>query len=227
MPKWHLSAEEDYYRDPRRRPRFTFSAIDELLSPYDANLEQLMSSQDIRPDDFKKLNKGGIRTVGDVRKTGVDELTKSLGLHSSMRYALNSIIDSLPEPNAWARVVQNRLADPFRIRLHKDSVGVPPRWSEGNFQVEIEELESKGEGKKRRPFRIRIEGFDIDTSIMTLRPDQWKPGVASRWTELLDKAVKNDKTAFILGKERMITTHSVRAKQSVPLFVKLPYKPRV
>ena len=92
----HLSAEEDYCRDPRRRPRFTFSAIDELLSPYDANLEQLMSSQDIRPDDFKKLNRGGIRTVGDVRKTGVDELTKSLGLHSSMRYALNSICRFTP-----------------------------------------------------------------------------------------------------------------------------------
>ena len=63
-------------------------------------------------------------------------------------------------------------------------------WSDGHFQVEIEELESKAEGKKPRPFRIRIEGFDIDTSIMTLRPDQWSSGVASRWTELLDKAVK-------------------------------------
>ena len=188
----HLSAEEDYYRDPRRRPRFTFYAMDEQLPPDAFNLERLMSSQDIRPDDLKKLSKGGIRTVGHVRKTGVDELVKSLGLHSSMRYALNSILDSLPQPSAWARVAKNRVADPFRIRLHKDSVGVPPRWSEGNFQVEIEELESKGKGTKPKTysFRIRIEGFDPDTSMMTLRPDQWRPETASRWAELLDKAVK-------------------------------------
>ena len=211
----HLSAEEDYYRDPRRRPRFTFYAIDELLSPYDANLEQLMSSQDIRPDDLKKLNKGGIRTVGDVRKTGVDELTKSLGLHSSMRYALRSIIDSLPEPTAWARVVQNRVADPFRIRLNKNSVGVPPRWSDGHFQVEIEELESKAEGKKPRPFRIRIEGFDIDTSIMTLRPDQWSSGVASRWTELLDKAVKGTIKPHLHLREGADDYNTFRKSQAV------------
>ena len=190
----HLSAEEDYYRDPRRRPRFTFYAVDEKLPPDAFNLERLMSSQDIRPDDLKKLSKGGIKTVGHVRKTGINELIKSLGLHSSMRYALNSILDSLPQPSAWARVAKNRVADPFRIRLHKDSVGVPPRWSEGNFQVEIEELESKGKGTKPKtyPFRIRIEGFDPDTSMMTLRPDQWRPEVASRWAELLDEAVKGN-----------------------------------
>ena len=188
----HLSAEEDYYRDPRRRPRFTFYAVDEKLHPDNFNIERLMSSQDIRPDDLKKLSEGKIRTVGHVRKTGVDELVKSLGLHSSMRYALNSILDNLPQPSAWARVAKNTAADPFRIRLHKDSVGVPPRWSEGNFQVEIEELERKGKGKKPKTyqFRIRIEGFDPDTSIMTLRPDQWRPEVASKWSELLDKAVK-------------------------------------
>ena len=188
----HLSAEEDYYRDPRRRPRFTFYAVNEQLPPDNFNIERLMSSQDIRPDDLKKLSEGKVRTVGHVRKTGVDELVKSLGLHSSMRFALNSILESLPQPSAWSRVVKNITADPFRIRLHKDSFGVPPRWSEGNFQVEIEELERKGKGDnpKTYPFRIRIEGFDPDTSIMTLRPDQWRLEIASKWSELLDKAVK-------------------------------------
>ena len=75
----HLSAEEDFYRDPRRRPRFTFYAVDEQLPPDAFNLEWLMSSQDIRPDDLKKLSKGGIRNVGHVRKKGVNELVKSLG----------------------------------------------------------------------------------------------------------------------------------------------------
>ena len=42
----HLSAEEDYYRDPRRRPRFTFYAVDEQLPPDAFNLERLMSTQD-------------------------------------------------------------------------------------------------------------------------------------------------------------------------------------
>ena len=188
----HLSAEEDYYRDPRRRLRFTFHAVSEKLPPDNFNIERLMSSQDIRPDDLRQLSEGGVRTVGHIRKTGVDGLVKSLGLHSSMRYALNSILDNLPQPSAWTRVAKNIAADPFRIRLSNDSVGVPPRWSEGNFQVEIEELESKGKGDntKTYPFRIRIEGFDPDTLIMTLRPDQWSPEVASKWSELLDKAVK-------------------------------------
>ncbi len=213
----HLSAEEDYYRDPRRRPRFTFYAVDEQLPPDAFNLERLMSSQDIRPDDLKKLSKGGIRTVGHVRKTGVDELIKSLGLHSSMRYALNSILDSLPQPSAWARVAKNRVADPFRIRLHKDSVGVPPRWSEGNFQVEIEELESKGKGTKPKtyPFRIRIEGFDPDTSMMTLRPDQWRSEVASRWAELLDKAVKGNIKPHLHLREGADDYNTFRKSQAV------------
>ena len=163
----HLSAEEDYYRDPRRRPSFTFDAVDDQLPPDAFNLERLLSSQAIRPNDLKKLHDGGIRTVGHIRKTGVDELIKSLGLHSSMRDALKSILDTLPQPSAWARIVKNRVADPFRIHLHRDSVGIPPRWAEGNFQVEIEELEKKGKGGKSKshPFRIRVEGFDPDTSI--------------------------------------------------------------
>ena len=213
----HLSAEEDYYRDPRRRPRFTFYAVDEQIPPDAFNLERFMSSQDIRPDDLKKLSKGGIRTVGHVRKTGVDELVKSLGLHSSMRYALNSILDSLPQPSAWARVAKNRVTDPFRIRLHRGSVGVPPRWSEGNFQVEIEELESKGKGKKPKtyPFRIRIEGFDPDTSMMTLRPDQWRPEAASRWAELLDKAVKGTIKPHLHLREGADDYNTFRKSQAV------------
>ena len=218
----HLSAEEDYYRDPRRRPRFTFYAVDEQLSPDAFNLERLMSSQDIRPDDLKKLNGGGIRTVGHVRKTGVDELTKSLGLHSSMRYALNSILDSLPQPSAWARIVKKRVADPFRIRLHKDSVGTPPRWTEGNFQVEIEELgkKGKGENKKTNPFRIRVEGFNPDTSMMTLRPDQWRPEAASRWAELLDKAVKGNIKPRLHLREGADDYNTFRKSQAVGLLIR-------
>mgnify|MGYP001275994479 CR=1 FL=1 len=211
----HLSAEEDYYRDPRRRPRFTFKAVDEKLPPDDFNLEWLMSSQDIRPDDLKKLSKGGIRNVGHVRKKGVNELVKSLGLHSSMRYALNSILESLPQPSAWARVAKNRVADPFRIRLHKYSVGVPPRWSEGNFQVEIEELEIKGNRKKPKPFRIRIAGFDPDTSIMTLRPDQWSPEIASKWSQLLDKAVKGTIKSDLHLREGADDYNTFRKSQAV------------
>jgi len=191
--------------------------VDEKLPPDAFNLERLMSSQDIRPDDLKKLSKGGIKTVGHVRKTGINELIKSLGLHSSMRYALNSILDSLPQPSAWARVAKNRVADPFRIRLHKDSVGVPPRWSEGNFQVEIEELESKGKGTKPKtyPFRIRIEGFDPDTSMMTLRPDQWRPEVASRWAELLDEAVKGNVKPHLHLREGADDYNTFRKSQAV------------
>ena len=84
-----------------------------------------MSSQDIRPDDLKKLNKGGIRTVGDVRKTGVDELTKSLGLHSSMRFALRSIIvhsQNLPLGPELSRIGLQM----YFVSLGKNSVGVPP-----------------------------------------------------------------------------------------------------
>ena len=218
----HLSAEEDYYRDPRRRPRFTFYAVDEQIHPDAFNLERFMSSQDIRPDDLKKLSKGGIRTVGHVRKTGVDELVKSLGLHSSMRYALNSVLDSLPQPSAWARVTKNRVTDPFRIRLHKDSVGVPPRWSEGNFQVEIEELERKGKGTKPKTytFRIRIEGFDPDTYMMTLRPDQWRPEAASRWAELLDKAVKGTIKPHLHLREGADDYNTFRKSQAVDSLIR-------
>jgi hypothetical protein len=218
----HLSAEEDYYRDPRRRPRFTFYAVDEQLPPDAFNLERLLSSQDIRPDDLKKLNGNGIRTAGHVRKTGVDELVKSLGLHSSMRYALNSILDSLPQPSAWARVAKNRVADPFRIRLNKDSTGISPRWTEGNFQVEIEELESKSkEGKsKTYPFRIRVAGFDLDTSMMALRPDQWRPEVAAKWSELLDKAVKGNIKPHLHFREAADDYNTFRKSQAVGLLIR-------
>ena len=218
----HLSAEEDYYRDPRRRPIFTFYAVDEQLPPDAFNLERLLLSQDIRPDDLKKLNGGGIRTAGHVRKTGVDELVKSLGLHSSMRYALNSILDSLPLPSAWARVAKNRVADPFRIRLNKDSVGIPPRWTEGNFQVEIEELERKGKGERSKayPFRIRVEGFDSDTSMMTLRPDQWIPEVAAKWSELLDKASKRNIKPHLHFREAADDYNTFRKSQAVGLLIR-------
>ena len=73
-----------------------------------------------------------------------------------------------PRTYAWARVVQNRLRS-ISYPLEQEFCWGSTRWSDGHFQVEIEELESKAEGKKPRPFRIRIEGFDIDTSIMTLR----------------------------------------------------------
>jgi len=218
----HLSAEEDYYRDPRRRPIFTFYAVDDQLPPDAFNLERLLSSQDIRPDDLKKLNGDGIRIVGHVRKAGVNELVKSLGLHSSMRYALNSILDSLPLPSAWARVAKSRVADPFRIRLNKGSVGIPPRWTEGNFQVEIEELERKGKGERSKayPFRIRIEGFDPDTSMMSLRPDQWRPEVAAKWSELLDKAAKGNIKPHLHFREAADDYNTFRKSQAVGLLIR-------
>jgi SpoVK/Ycf46/Vps4 family AAA+-type ATPase len=173
-------------------------------------------------DDLKKLNSGGIRTVGHVRKAGVDEIIKSLGLHSSMRYALNRILDSLPQPSAWARVAKNRVADPFRIRLHRDSIGVPRHWAEGNFQVEIEELEKKGKGGKSKsnPFRIRVEGFDPNTSLMTLRPDQWKPEAAKEWCKLLDKAVKGDIKPHLHLREAANDYNTFRKSQAVRMLIK-------
>jgi len=218
----HLSAEEDYYRDPRRRPRFTFYVVDDQLHPDAFNLERLLLSQDIRPDDLKKLNGGGIRTAGHVRKTGVDELVKLLDLHHSMRYALNSILDSIPQPSAWARVTKNRFADPFRMRLNKGSVGIPPRWEEGNFQVEIEELERKGKGEKSKvyPFRIRVAGFDPDTSMMVLRPDQWRPEIAAKWSELLDKAAKGKIEPRLHFREAADDYNTFRKSQAVGLLIR-------
>jgi hypothetical protein len=218
----HLSAEEDYYRDPRRRPSFTFYAVNEKTSPDAFKLEGLLLSQDIRPDDLKKLNSGGIRTLGQVRKAGVDSLVTSLGLHTSMRYALTSILESLPHPTAWARIAGNRVADPFHIRLHRDSVGIPRGWAEGNFQVEIEELEKKGRGGKSKsnPFRIRVEGFDVNTSTMTFRPDQWKPGVAKEWCKLLDKAVKGDIKPHLHLREAANDYNTFRKSQAVRMLIK-------
>jgi hypothetical protein len=139
-----------------------------------------------------------------------------------MRYALNSILDSLPLPSAWARVAKNRVADPFRIRLNKDSVGIPPRWTEGNFQVEIEELERKGKGERSKayPFRIRVEGFDSDTSMMTLRPDQWRPEVAAKWSELLDKAAKGNIKPHLHFREAADDYNTFRKSQAVGLLIR-------
>ena len=218
----HLSAEDDYYRDPRRRPIFTFYAVDNQLSPDDFNLEILLSSQDIRPNDLRKLHSKGVRTVGQIRKIGINELVKSLSLHSSMHYALNSILDSLPQPSAWARVTENQVADPFRIELQEDSVGIPRHWAEGNFQVEIEELEKRSKNRKSKsyPFRIRVQGFDPDTSLMTLRPDTWKPEVIKEWCKLLNKAVNGDIKTRLHLREAADNYNTFRKSQAVRILIK-------
>ena len=74
----HLSAELDYHKDPRKRPTFTFHAVDEQLSPNEFNLENLLSSQDILPGDLQKLKDAKIRTVGDLRKKGVSTFQYAL-----------------------------------------------------------------------------------------------------------------------------------------------------
>jgi DNA polymerase III delta prime subunit len=69
---------------------------------------------------------------------------------------------------------------------------MPPRWAEGNFSIEVEELEKSWKDKngqtKTRAFRVRISTFDIDSGIMTLRPDQWRQEQAKEWADLLDGA---------------------------------------
>jgi len=187
----HLSAEEDYYRDPRRRPRFSFFAIDQKIPPDSYYLDQELASHDIRPEDVKQLEKNGLKNVGQVRKKGVDELVKSLGLHSSMRYALKNILDNLPEPGAWGRITRGRNADSFRVRLSKNEVErMPSHWLEGNFSIEIEELEKSWEDQKgrtkTRAFRVRVATFDPDSSLMTFRPDQWRHDQEKDWSKLLE-----------------------------------------
>jgi hypothetical protein len=188
----HLSAEEDYYKDPRRRPRFSFFAETKLIPPDTIQLTQELAAHDVRPEDMKKLKADGLKNIGQIRKEGVRSICKRLELHSSMRYALQNTLENLPEPGAWNRVSKGRNADPFRVRLNKNETErMPPRWAEGNFSIEIEELEKTQKHKngqtKVRSFRVRIVTFDADAGIMTLRPDQWRPEQAKNWADLLDR----------------------------------------
>ena len=141
---------------------------------------------------MKKIEEQGVKNVGQIRKEGVNAFCKRLGLHSSMRYALQNMLENLPDPGAWNRVSKGRKADPFRVRLNKNETDrMPPRWAEGNFSIEIEELErswkDKNEKTRTRSFRVRVITFDADAGVMTLRPDQWRPEQAKEWADLLDR----------------------------------------
>jgi len=221
----HLSAELDYHKDPRKRPTFTFQAVDEQLSPNEFNLENILSSQDILPGDLQKLKGANIRTVGDLRKKGVGAMTKSLNLHSSMRFALTNILASIPEQAAWVRITGNRKSDPFRITLDKKRSGqIPPNWSEDEIHIEIEELEEKKERKGEDPrifsFRIKVTNFDLDTSIMTLRPDQWDPKRAEKWARLLDRSLLGNKSSDLHFREAANAHNTIRKLQAVNLLIK-------
>ena len=113
-----------------------------------------------------------MKNIGQVRKEGVDRFCKRLGLHSSMRYALQNILENLLILLLGPGCL-GRKADPFRVRLNKNETErMPPRWAEGNFSIEIEELERSWEDKKgqtkTRSFRVRINTFDADAGVMTL-----------------------------------------------------------
>jgi len=210
----HLSAESDYYKDPRKRPTFTFHAMEEKSSPNDFNLENLLSSQDILPSDLQKLKEAKIRTVGDLREKSVSSIMKSLGLHSSMSFALKNILSSLPEHAAWDRITKNRKSDPFRIILDKkNSIQIPPNWSEDEFYIEIEELEQKGSS-----FRINVTNFDLETSIMTLRPDQWDTKKAEKWAKKLDQSLLS-KSSSLHFKESANAHNTIRKQQAVSLLI--------
>ena len=188
----HLAAEEDYYKDPRRRPRFSFFADTKLIPPDVLQLNRELAAHDVRPEDMKKIEEHGLKNIGQIRKEGVNSICKRLGLHSSMRYALQNMLENLPNPRAWNRVSKGRKADPFRVRLNKNETDrMPPRWAEGNFSIEIEELERSWKDKngqtRTRSFRVRVSTFDADAGIMTLRPDQWRPEQAKEWADLLDR----------------------------------------
>ena len=115
----HLSAEEDYYKDPRRRPRFSFFADPKLIPPDVLQLSRELAAHDVRPEDMNKIEGQGVKNLGQIRKEGVNAFCKRLGLHSSMRYALQNMLENLPDPGAWNRVSKGRKADPFRVRLNK------------------------------------------------------------------------------------------------------------
>ena len=219
----HLSAELDYHNDPRKRPRFTFHTVDEQSPPNEFNLEDLLSSQDFRPVDFQKLHDAKVRTVGDLRGKGVDSIAKSLNLHSSMRYALTNILASIPEQSAWSRIARNRKSDPFRIRLDKGPVAIPPNWSEEEIYIEIEELEQKKEQKGKDPkifsFRIKVTTFDPDTLIMTLRPDQWEPKKAEKWSILLDQSLLGNNSSSLHFREAANAHNTIRKLQAVNLLI--------
>ena len=188
----HLSAEEDYYKDPRRRPRFSFFADTKLTPPDKSQLNRELAAHDVRPEDMKNIEEHGVKNIGQIRKEGVNSFCKRLGLHSSMRYALQNMLENLPAPGAWNRVSRGRKANPFRVRLNKNEIErMPPRWTEGNFSIEIEELEKSWKDRngktKKRSFRVRISTFDADACVMTLRPDQWQPEQAQEWADLLDR----------------------------------------
>ena len=97
----HLSAEEDYYRDPRRRPRFSFFADNNLIPPDAFQLNRELAGQDVRPEDMKNIEQDGVKNVGQVRKEGVDEFCRRLRLHSSMRYALRTF-SRIFRSGAWS-----------------------------------------------------------------------------------------------------------------------------
>ena len=221
----HLDAEEDYHRDPRRRPRFTFNAVNKKLSPDEFSLERELASHNVRPLDVEKLTSKGISTVGHVRVKGVNSLVQSLGLHASMKYALNNILDQLPKPDAWKRITQNNVTDSFLISLNKHEVNrMPHRWNEGNFAIEIEELERtikrKGKSEKTFSFRVQIVAFDVDTLLMTLRPDQWvNKDKVSRWAKLLDDTVKGNNITPLHFREAADSYNTFRKSQAVNILI--------
>ena len=94
MLEFSPAAEEDYYKDPRRRPRFSFFADTKPIPPDAFQLNRELAAHDVRPEDMKKIEEQGVKNIGQIRKEGVNSFCKRLGLHSSMRYALQNMLES-------------------------------------------------------------------------------------------------------------------------------------
>jgi hypothetical protein len=104
----HLSAEEDYYKDPRRRPRFSFFADTKLIPPDKLQLNRELAAHDVRPEDMKKIEEHGVKNIGQIRKEGVNFNLQTT--RTSFKHAICAPKHARESPGILAHGIESRKA---------------------------------------------------------------------------------------------------------------------
>jgi len=175
----HLSSEEEYYRDPTKRPLLPYRRIG-ISNPWRYKIEEFLYEENVEKEEVETVTKEiGWKIFEDVENQDIDHIGEKFGLSKrTIRYIKERLKD-LPDRQIYDKYHKKSNVDYFILKVDTDAIYKLPD-KEANIRIEIEGVNQDGR-KSDKPIIFKVADVDLEREHLIFRPDRWREWKRKKW----------------------------------------------
>lgn len=175
----HLSSEEEYYRDPTKRPLLPYQRIG-VSNPWLYKIEDFLYEESADKNEIEKVtDEIGWKVFEDAENQDIQDIGIRTGLSKRTIRIIEERLKDLPERQIYDEYHRNSSVDYFILKVDTDTIYKLPD-KDANIRIEIKGVNHDGRNRDK-PIIFEVADVDLEREHLLFRPDRWPDWIRKKW----------------------------------------------